>query len=265
MIDDRELAFAADGKDVWPVKPISGLAQLRTQLRERFERGEIPRLAVIGGGATGCEAAANLVALARHHAAEIDLRLIHARSRLAHSLPQRAIARLTRHLRAVGVDIRLERHVTKLEGRTLYLDDGQRMDVDLLVVATGLRAPTWLSTLNLPFDDGLIVDDTLRSIADPNIFAVGDCARLQGHELPRLGVFGVRQAPVLHANLLASIADTPMRRYRPQSRWLSILELGDGTGLAARGRLWWHGRASRWLKHRLDRRFLQRYRRAPHR
>ena len=35
---------------------------------------------------------------------------------------------------------------------------------------------------------------------------------------------------------------------------VSILDLGDGTGLATRGKRWWQGRASAWLKHWLDRR-----------
>lgn len=259
VVDTRKLAFSADDRDIWPVKPIAELSQLRACLQARFQRGDKPRVAVVGGGATGCEMAFNLHALARRHGGEIDLRLIHANSRLAPHLPARASRRLAAQLRALGVDIRLDSRVLSLDERTLCLEDGQRLDVDTLVIATGLRAPDWLATLGLAFDDGLIVDQTLRLIDDRRLFAAGDCAHLQGFELPCLGVFGVRQAPVLLANLIASLAGQPMTSYQPQSRWLSILELGDGTGLAVRGPLWWHGRTSRWLKHRLDRQFLDRY------
>lgn len=260
VIDDRRLAFAADDRDIWPVKPIADLVRLNARLSALLENGETPRVTVIGGGATGCEVAFNLVALAERYNAKLDVRLLHAGARLAQALPPRASRRLTDRLRARGVDIRLDVRVSSLDGRTLCLDDGQRLDVDTLVVATGLRAPNWLARLGLSFDDGLTIDPTLRVIGDTRIFASGDCAHLQGFNLPRLGVFGVRQAPILLHNLQASLTGAPMTRYRPQSRWLSILELGDGTGLAVRGRLWWHGRASRWLKHRLDRQFLERYR-----
>ena len=36
-------------------------------------------------------------------------------------------------------------------------------------------------------------------------------------------------------------------------------DLGDGRGLAVRGRWWWEGRAALWLKRRKDRRWLARY------
>ncbi len=49
---------------VWPVKPISNLWKLREHLEARFRAGETPRVAVIGGGPTGSEVAANLAALA---------------------------------------------------------------------------------------------------------------------------------------------------------------------------------------------------------
>jgi hypothetical protein len=47
-----------------------------------------------------------------------------------------------------------------------------------------------------------------------------------------------------------------MRRYRPQRQWLSIMDLGDGTGLAMRGRFWWMGRSALALKRRLDLDFI---------
>jgi hypothetical protein len=75
-----------------------------------------------------------------------------------------------------------------------------------------------------------------------------------------LGVFGVRGAPVLRHNLMAAAAGTSCREFRPQRVWLSILNLGNGEGLLSWGPLWWQGRVSMWLKDRLDRRFMEKYR-----
>ncbi len=81
-----------------------------------------------------------------------------------------------------------------------------------------------------------------------------------------LGVFGVRQAACIHANLLASLERKPLTEYHPQKRFLAILNLGDATALATWGPFWWHGRSSMWLKDFIDRRFLENYRRlaSPH-
>jgi NADH dehydrogenase FAD-containing subunit len=109
--------------------------------------------------------------------------------------------------------------------------------------------------------NGLRINAKLHSIADPRVFAGGDCAAMEGFNLPKLGVFGVRQAAYIHANLLASLEGKPLAEYEPQKRYLAILNLGDGTALSTWGPLWWNGRSSMWLKDFIDRRFLEGYRR----
>ncbi|MES1940854.1 pyridine nucleotide-disulfide oxidoreductase [Salinisphaera sp. T5B8] len=247
----------------WPVKPIANLASLRATLSQAFAAGDAPPVAVIGGGNTGCEIAANIAALARRHApagARPAIRLLQSGETLAPSLPSRARKRLAEKLTDLGIDIQYHRQITERRAGELICEDGARIAAAHAVIATGLVAHDWLEQLDLAFDDGLVVDATLRSIDDPRVFAVGDCAHVRGHALARLGVFGVRQAPVLLANLQASLDDGALTNYQPQSKWLSILDLGDGTGLATRGQHWWLGRSSVWLKHWLDRRFIESYR-----
>jgi NADH dehydrogenase FAD-containing subunit len=99
-------------------------------------------------------------------------------------------------------------------------------------------------------------DRALRSVADTAIFGGGDCIAFDGHALPRIGVYAVREAPVLLHNLAAALDGTAPRSYRPQRRALLILNLGDGTGLATWGPLSWRGRAAFLLKDRIDRRWL---------
>ncbi|WP_293623333.1 FAD-dependent oxidoreductase [Salinisphaera sp.] len=247
----------------WPVKPIANLAPLRTTLSRAFAAGEAPAVAVVGGGNTGCEIAANIAALARRHAptdARPAIRLLQGGDTFAPSLPASAGKRLADKLAALGIDVQYNRRITERRDGELICDDGEHIAAAHVVIATGLVAPQWLAHLGLAFDDGLVVDDTLRSVDDPQVFAVGDCAHIRGHALARLGVFGVRQAPVLLANLLAGLRGQALENYEPQSKWLSILDLGDGTGLASRGQRWWLGRSSVWLKHWLDRRFIESYR-----
>ena len=132
-------------------------------------------------------------------------------------------------------------------------------------MATGLAAPPLIADLALPVDgDGrLLVTSSLQSVDDPAIFAAGDCAVIRNHPRPAEGVFGVRAGPVLLDNLAALGLGRPLRPYKPQERWLSIMDLGDGHGLAARGRLWSLGRIALWLKRRLDHDFIRRTRAAP--
>ena len=105
----------------------------------------------------------------------------------------------------------------------------------------------------------------LHTPADDRVFAVGDCADIRGPGvpdggLPKVGVFGVRAAPVLLRNLAARAKGDPLKNYKPQRVWFASQNLGDGTGLASYGPLHWRGRSALLIKRGIDRRFMARYR-----
>ena len=112
---------------------------------------------------------------------------------------------------------------------------GAHMKVDLAgQTVTGAVAFPLFRGAGLPLDDRgfLIVDDALRSVADPRIFAVGDCATLAHYpEIPKAGVYAVRQAPVLWASLKAALDGRHPPGYRPQAGFLSLLNTADGRAL----------------------------------
>jgi len=252
----------ADGPRHYAVKPISRLLDLRRDLERAFTVSRAPRILVAGGGATGVELAANLAALAAGHAAAAEVTVLAAGDRFLRQLPPRAAALVRSKLERRGVRFRTGCRILRIEGDSAVMASGERLGFDFLLNATGLVPRPVLKALNLPLtgEGGLIIDERLRSPADPRIHAAGDCAALSGHMLPRIGVYAIRQAPVLLRNLLAALEGSEPCGFEPQSRYLWIMNLGDGTGLAARGSLWWHGRSAFWLKDRIDRRFLAAYR-----
>lgn len=242
------------------VKPIATLWALRRWVEER--RGPdgtagARRVTVVGGGATGCEVAANVAVLGG-----VAVRLVSSGERLLPAAPAGAARAVAAALAERGVECLTSTRVRAVEADAVLTDDGRRLGTDAVVLATGLVPPRVNAALGLPLagDGGLLVDATLASTGSPRVFGAGDCIHLDGHDLPRLGVYGVREAPVLLHNLVATLEGRPLRRYRPQRRALSILNLGRGEALALRGRWWWRGRLAMRLKDRLDRRFLERFR-----
>ncbi|GAB2798634.1 FAD-dependent oxidoreductase [Halomonas shantousis] len=246
---------------LWTAKPVANLWALRQSLIRQLAGGGTPQLVVVGSGATGIEIAANLSTLCQRYGKFCPITLIGKHSRLLPQAPDSASRWIRRHLVSRGIRLQLEREVTFLDGSII---GGRHWSLcaDHVVLATGLTPSVIPTTPPLPTcRGGLCVADTLQSSDAPHVFAAGDCAALESMALPKLGVHGVRQAPILQNNLLASLAGKPLKPYQPPPRSLQILELGNGQGLALRGNWWWAGRLSLFAKHRIDERFLRRYRR----
>ncbi len=260
VVDDRGIPGAKE--HTWPVKPIPRLNALRESLEQRLsESGSSPRVVVIGGGATGCEVAANIAGLARRAGKDCRIRLSEAGNRLLAGRPGGAGRWIEKDFRRRGIEVCLNERVARIGRGVVYTQEQEEIFCDATVLATGLRPPDVLSDLGLPLGEtaGLAVDAFLRSRNDSRVFGAGDCIDFAGRQLPKLGVFGVRQSPILLRNIIASLHGKPLGRYTPQKSWLSILNLGDGRGLATWGGLYFPGRSALWLKNRLDLAFLRKY------
>lgn len=244
------------------VKPIPRLMELKAALEERFKRHRARAVVVLvaGGGVTACELAANILALAASRGGSVLVTVLSGGEPLS-QLPPKAAKRVVADLERRGVVFRTGARVRRVEGVEAVTEDGDRLPFDLFLNATGLHPRPLARESGLPADrhGALIVDDALRSPADPTIFGAGDGVALDGHELPKVGVYAIRQAPILCHNLLAAAEGQPLRRFVPQKDYLWIMNLGDRRGLAVRGGSWWAGRGAWWLKDRIDRRFLKQY------
>ena len=63
----------------------------------------------------------------------------------------------------------------------------------------------------------------------PNIFGGGDCVYFQPQPLDKVGVYAVRENPVLYHNLMAALAKRSLQRFNPgSSSYLLIYNLGGG-------------------------------------
>lgn len=244
-----------------PIKPVANTSEIRARILEAG-REKAPRVLVVGGGAAGCEVAANAAALMKAHDLRGTVTLVEAGPTLLENSPARARRLALSHLAAAGVGVVLGCRVEP-DGDAVVLEDGRRMRAGLIVAATGVDPPDVFrrSRLATGEDGALWLNRYLQSPQEERIFGGGDAVAFRGGRLPQLGVFAVRQAPVLYHNLQAVIRGGPLIAYKPQKRFLYVLNLGGEAGLAIYGRLAWKGRLPLLLKRRIDGNFVTRYRR----
>jgi 3-phenylpropionate/trans-cinnamate dioxygenase ferredoxin reductase subunit len=166
-----------------PGSRLQGILALRTVADADVLRKELTgcrRLVVIGGGFIGLEVAA----AARKH--EVEVTVVESLPRtMARALSAEMSEHLTRVHREHGTTVLLGRQVTAFDGdatghvRKVVLDDGTRLEADLVVIGIGIVPNVELAiAAGLPVDNGIggiVVDEHLRT-ADPSIYAVGDCA-----------------------------------------------------------------------------------------
>jgi len=252
-------AFARGAGGVVRSKPIEALGEVR----ERLLGAGQARVLVVGGGAAGCEISSNLVTLLERDSTDGCVTLIEREPSLLPEAPPGAGSALRARLEERGVEVLLGCSVASLEEGVARLEDGRELPYDLVVMATGVAPPSGVfraSGLPVGEGGGLWVDASLRSLGNGRLFGGGDSISFRGTGLPKLGVFAIRQGPVIHHNLKAVVTGEPLKEFRPQKRYLYVLNLGDGMGLAVYGGLWWRSRLAHRLKHVIDTRFVERNR-----
>jgi selenide, water dikinase len=146
---------------------------------------------------------------------------------------------------------------------SLRLHGGREISCALAVWATAAVGWPLFRGSGLPLDDRgfLLIDESLRSVADAHVFAAGDCGTLAAWPgTAKAGVYAVREGPVLDRSLRAALAGGRPPRYRPQPGFMVILNTNDGRALLSYKGFASYGRWAFRLKDRIDRGFLARYR-----
>lgn len=140
------------------------------------------RVLILGAGLIGCEFANDL--LQGGH--EVDL-VAPSEQVMPGLLPLQAAEAVKRGLEGIGARFHLgatlERLQRSTDGLQATLSDGSQRACDLVVSAVGLRPRTELAAeAGLEVKRGIVVDRLLKTSAE-HVYALGDCAEVEGLSL----------------------------------------------------------------------------------
>ncbi|MEM8935934.1 MAG: NAD(P)/FAD-dependent oxidoreductase [Pseudomonadota bacterium] len=165
---------------------------IREEIVYRSIVGGAINIAIVGGGATGVEFAAETMRLldAGSAYAHIDLKsklnitLIDSGDRLLNAFPEEVSQSVALKLTELGVAIRYNARVSGATAEGFSLDDGEQIDATIKVWAAGVKAAAPLNELDSierARTGQILIRETLQTAADPDVFAIGDCASLVPH------------------------------------------------------------------------------------
>ena len=192
------------------------------------DENSVLRLAIVGGGATGVELSAELYHVAEllkiygmpHMSAKrLKISLIEAGPRILPALPERIAYSARRELEKLGVRIAENTRVVEGNEAGLKTGDGEQVDADLCVWAAGVKAPSFIKTIETLETNRIgqiLVKPTLQSTTDDNIFVLGDCCgcvQADGSWVPPRAQSAHQMASLIFKNILLQRQDKPLQEY----------------------------------------------------
>lgn len=210
----------------------------QAQAAQGPERIALSTFVVVGAGTTGVEIASELAGLLRRwqtvdHTLQPQVVLVEAGDQLLKELPAAVQPRVTRCLRRLGITVRLRQPVVVAGEREVQLRTGETILTRTVVWAGGLQPAEVIIRSHLPTRRwGVRVMDTLQVVGQPNIFAVGDCAMLEGASwlIPATVLVAYQQGALVARNIMRQQRGEHLRPFVFRQR-SQIITLGGKTTL----------------------------------
>ncbi len=233
--------------------PIPGLRDAAHTLRDAHDArgikdallyGKDQRVAVVGGGLTGVEAAGML-------AADHDVILVEAADRLLPSLGKGLASYAYRRLVSANVTVVMGQKLVQVNPPHIELER-DHYKFDMLIWAGGITPPAWIRKTTLPLDSrGYPVADSYGEVL-PQVFVAGDLwhVTVDGQEVPATAQLAALAGDFVGETISNRIANnTPGTDFRPRLRGMLIsLDPGQGVGWVLHGGIPVRGLGARTLK-----------------
>jgi NADH:ubiquinone reductase (H+-translocating) len=232
-LDSREQA------DTFRTRLLNNCLRVSRAMMKDPNADEMVRVAIVGGGATGVELAAELYNAAgalSHYGLEVfdesrlKVTLLEAGPRILPLLPEKLSAAARYELGQLGVEVMDNTQVIEARPGTLVTKCARMIEADLLVWAAGVKGAEYLAGLGLETNvrNQFVVRDTLQTVTDDRIFALGDCATYTppGEErpVPPRAQAAHQMASIVYDNIIRLLDGRPLKTffYRDKGSLVSL-------------------------------------------
>lgn len=262
LLEDREQA------DRFRMKLLNHCLRVSRTMSADPAADAFVNVAIVGGGATGVELAAELYNAAsalKHYGLEVfdesrlRVSLIEAGPRILPALPEALAQSAHKELEALGVRVLVNTAVKQAVPDAMITGAGEEIQADIGVWAAGVRGPDILGDLDgLEATRGnqLMVTPTLQTTRDERIFVLGDCCyfKADGEErpVPPRAQSAHQMATTVYRNILHKLKGEKLETfvYRDRGSLISLsryFAVGSLMGNLTSGSMTIQGRLARFV------------------
>ena len=261
FLDDRSQA------DRFRAKLLNHCLRVSRAMTADAKADEHVNIAIVGGGATGVELAAelyNAAAALGYYGLEVfdetrlKVTLIEAGPRILPALPEKLAQAAHDELEALGINVRVNTKVTEVTAAGVKTADGSLVRGDLNVWAAGVKGAGFLANiggLETNRNNQIVVHPSLQTTRDERIFAIGDCCAAPfetngGRPVPPRAQAAHQMSATVFANIKARIRRTQLKPfvYKDHGSLVSLSRfstVGSLMGNLVGGRMAIEGRLAR--------------------
>lgn len=201
--------------NVFFLKELADARAIRNQIIINLEEASIPGITadekkrllnfvVVGGGPTGVEFAAELsdffwADVLKYYpnisVHELNITLVEAGDSILGAFSKTIVEQAMKNIKRQGIEMMLHTRVKEVKENQIILADDSVINCGMIVWSTGVGPRKFVKEMGATLDHGrLLVDDHLRLVDHPEVYALGDCATIKGNPLPATAQVANQQA-----------------------------------------------------------------------
>src|SRR5215211_5034293 len=234
------------------VKGLRDALRIRNHVIDRLEEAEhledrpsddLLTFAVVGGGPTGVEAAADthdlIFDVLQNDYPNVDFGrvrvvLVNAGDHILKGLDSSLVHAATRRLASQRIEVINDAKVSEVRSDAVVISDGRTIPARTTIWAAGTEPPPLVNNLDVQKDHRgrILIDQYMRVKSRPGVYAVGDCTSIQydGPPVPALAQAAEQEGRRAASNLAAEIKNEAPTAFRYRSVG-QLVDLGEGSAL----------------------------------
>lgn len=204
-----------EGGNVFFLKELADARAIRNQIINNLEEASMPNISeaekkrllnfvVVGGGPTGVEFAAELsdffwADVLKYYPNikihELNITLVEAGDSILSAFSKTLVDQAMKNIKRQGIDMMLHTRVKEVKKNKIILADNSVIECGMIVWSTGVGPRKFVREMKAQMDHGrILVDDYLRLVEHPDVYALGDCAVIKDKPLPATAQVASQQA-----------------------------------------------------------------------